>query len=97
MESKPAPGDAGTDSGTDDDTKLLSAAERELRAHRKRKTGAQKLKQAAPEGASEAAEDMPATKRAHRAVPEPASELLARLLQPSYSCEQGCCKPVQLR
>ena len=72
METKPAPGDAGTDSGTDDDAKQQSAEERGLRNHRKRKAEAHTLKQAAAEGASEAAEAMPPQKQQHRPDPEPA-------------------------
>jgi len=70
METKPAPGDAGTDSGTDDDAKQQSAEERELRNHCKRKAEAHTLKQAAAEGASQAAEAMPAQKQQHRPAPE---------------------------
>ena len=72
METKPAPGDVGTDSGTDDDAKQQSAEERGLRNHRKRKAEAHTLKQAAAEGASEAAEAMPAQKQQHRPDAEPA-------------------------
>ena len=78
MEAKPAPGDAGTDSGTDDEhAKALNAAEHDLRNHRKRKPEAAKPKQAsAAEAASEAAEPAaPPHKRAHRAAPESAGEL----------------------
>ena len=70
METKPAPGDAGTDSGTDDDAKQQSAEERELRNHCKRKAEAHTPKQAAAEGASQAAEAMPAQKQQHRPAPE---------------------------
>ena len=75
METKPAPGDAGTDSGSDDEAKQLqSAAEQELRNHRKRKTEVLKQKPAsAPEGDSGAA---PAQAQAQRAasLPEHAGE-----------------------
>ena len=75
METKPAPGDAGTDSGSDDEAKQLqSAAEQELRNHRKRKTEVLKQKPAGPpEGDSGA---VPAQTQAHRAasMPEHAGE-----------------------
>ena len=75
METKPAPGDAGTDSGSDDEAKQLqSAAEQELRNHRKRKTEVLKQKPVGPpEGDSGA---VPAQAQAHQAanVPEHAGE-----------------------
>ena len=74
METKPAPGDAGTDSGTDDEAKLQSAAEQGLRIHRSRKAEAVKQKLAAPECTSEAAEALPAQRQAHQAAPESAGE-----------------------
>jgi len=55
METKPAPGDPNKDSGTDDEAKQQSAYEHELQNHQC-KTEAHMPKQAAPEGASEAAE-----------------------------------------
>ena len=76
METKPAPGDAGTDSGTDDDAKASNAAERGLRNHRKRKApDVHKPKQAAAQDAPEALEPISTHKRPNRGMPEPAGVL----------------------
>ena len=76
MESKPAPGDTGTDSGSDDEAKQLqSAAEQELRNHRKRKADILRQKPVAnAEGESEAvlAHQMQAAQAV--SVPEHAGE-----------------------
>jgi len=90
METEPAPGDTGTDSGTDDDAKQQSAVERELLNHRKRKAEAHMLKQAAAEGASEAAEALPAQKQQHRPIPEPAGVSCLPIVRPhveALSCQ----------
>ena len=68
METKPAPDHAGTDSGTDDEAKLQSVAEREPGSHRKRNAAAPSLRPAAAEGGSEAAEAAAAQRRPHRAA-----------------------------
>ena len=83
METEPAPGDTGTDSGTDDDAKQQSAVERELLNHCKRKA-------AASEGASEAAEATPAQKQQHRPIPEPAGVSFLAIVRPhveALSCQ----------
>ena len=85
METKPAPGDAGTDSGTDDEAKLQSAAEQGLRIHRSRKAEIMKQKLAAPECTSQAAEAGPAQAWPHRAAPESAGK---SCLPPLYPCLQ---------
>ena len=97
METKPAPGDAGTDSGTDDDAKQQSAEERRLRNHHKRKAEALTLKLAAAEGASEAAEAMPAPKQQHRAAPEPAGVSCLPDVRPhveALSCQMCLIQPL---
>ena len=87
METKPAPGDAGTGSGTDDDAKASNAAERGLRNHRKRKApDAHKPKQAAAQHAHEAVEPVPSHKRLNRGVPKPAGVLSGPACNVAESC-----------